>query len=83
MSPIAASTPQKTASERAYTFGLAGVYINQKGREAQGIVARGTEAAALKKELAEKLSGLKDEDLNRVAIRQAWPQMGAAALNAS
>jgi len=43
---------------RAYTFGLAGVYINQKGREAQGIVARGAEAAALKKELAEKLSGV-------------------------
>jgi len=58
---------------RAYTFGLAGVYINQKGREAQGIVARGAEAAALKKELAEKLSGLKDEEFNRVAIRQAWP----------
>ena len=26
---------------RAYTFGLAGVYINEKGREAQGIVERG------------------------------------------
>ena len=23
---------------RAYTFGLAGIYINEKGREAQGIV---------------------------------------------
>ena len=34
---------------RAYTFGLAGVYINQKGREAQGIVARGAEAMRAEK----------------------------------
>src|SRR5207248_392484 len=58
---------------RAYTFGLAGIYINQKGREAQGIVAPGAEAAALKSELAAKLSGLRDEPKNRLAIRKAWP----------
>ena len=56
---------------RAYTFGLAGVYINQKGREAQGIVTK-EEAAALKKELAAKLSGLRDEERDRVAVRKAW-----------
>lgn len=56
---------------RAYTFGLAGVYINQKGREAQGIVTK-EEAAALKKELAAKLSGLRDEQRDRVAVRKAW-----------
>ena len=58
---------------RAYTFGLAGVYINQRGREAQGIVAAGAEATALKRELAAKLSGLRDEERDRVAIRTAWP----------
>jgi predicted AlkP superfamily phosphohydrolase/phosphomutase len=58
---------------RAYTFGLAGVYINQRGREAQGIVAAGAEATALKRELASKLSGLRDEERDRVAIRTAWP----------
>jgi predicted AlkP superfamily phosphohydrolase/phosphomutase len=58
---------------RAYTFGLAGVYINQKGREALGIVEPGAEAAALKKELAAKLSGLRDSGLDRVGINQAWP----------
>ena len=42
---------------RVYVFGLAGVYINQKGREARGIVAPGEEAKALKQELAEKLTG--------------------------
>lgn len=57
---------------RAYTFGLAGVYINEQGRESQGIVKSGAEALALKRELAAKLSGLRDEERDRVAIRQAW-----------
>ena len=57
---------------RVYVFGLAGVYINQKGREARGIVAPGEEAKALKKELAEKLTGLIDDERNTVAIQRAY-----------
>jgi predicted AlkP superfamily phosphohydrolase/phosphomutase len=57
---------------RAYTFGLAGIYINQQGRESQGIVSK-EGAAALKKELAAKLSGLRDEERDRLAVRKAWP----------
>jgi predicted AlkP superfamily phosphohydrolase/phosphomutase len=57
---------------RAYTVGLAGLYINQEGREAQGIVTPKA-AAALKKEIAAKLTGLRDDDLNCLAIRKAWP----------
>jgi predicted AlkP superfamily phosphohydrolase/phosphomutase len=57
---------------RAYTFGLAGVYINQKGRESQGVVERGAESKALEQELAARLSGLLDTDLARVAIHHAW-----------
>ncbi len=57
---------------KAYTFGLAGIYINQKGREAEGIVDR-REAAELKRELAARLSGLRDPERARVAIRKAWP----------
>jgi predicted AlkP superfamily phosphohydrolase/phosphomutase len=57
---------------KAYTFGLAGVYINQKGREAEGIVGR-SEAAALKRELATRLTGLRDPVRMRVGIRTAWP----------
>ena len=57
---------------RAYTFGLAGVYLNQKGRESQGIVPAGTEAAALKKELAAKLTGLQDDERETSAIQEAW-----------
>jgi predicted AlkP superfamily phosphohydrolase/phosphomutase len=58
---------------RAYTFGLAGIYINQKGREKHGIVLRGAETEALKKDLAARLSGLPDPAHDRIAIRQAWP----------
>jgi predicted AlkP superfamily phosphohydrolase/phosphomutase len=58
---------------RAYTFGLAGIYVNEKGREVHGIVDHGAPAAALKREIAGKLAGLRDEALDRVAIREAWP----------
>jgi predicted AlkP superfamily phosphohydrolase/phosphomutase len=57
---------------KAYTFGLAGIYINQSGREAEGIVDR-REAAELKRELAARLTGLRDPERMRVAIRKAWP----------
>jgi predicted AlkP superfamily phosphohydrolase/phosphomutase len=57
---------------RAYTLGLGGLYLNVKGREAQGIVKQGAEAEALKQELIEKLSGLRDETKNDVAIRTAY-----------
>jgi predicted AlkP superfamily phosphohydrolase/phosphomutase len=50
---------QKT---RAYALGLGGVYLNLKGREAQGIVRPGEEARALKADLVKKLTGLKDEE---------------------
>jgi predicted AlkP superfamily phosphohydrolase/phosphomutase len=56
---------------KAYTVGLAGLYINQQGREAQGIVPPKA-AAALKKEIAAKLTGLRDEERDRLAIRKAW-----------
>jgi predicted AlkP superfamily phosphohydrolase/phosphomutase len=58
---------------RAYTFGLTGVYLNQQGREAQGIVAK-SDAAALKREISDKLSGLRDDALDQLAIQQAWPK---------
>ena len=58
---------------RAYVFGLAGVYINQKGREARGIVEAGEQAEALKRELAGRLSGLMDQQKNARAILNAYP----------
>jgi predicted AlkP superfamily phosphohydrolase/phosphomutase len=53
---------------KAYGLGLGGIYINQKGREAQGIVAPGRETLELKKELADKLNGLKDDQKKETAI---------------
>ena len=56
---------------RAYTFGLGGLYLNLKGREAGGIVSP-SEAGALRKELIKKLSGLRDEEKGQVSIRNVY-----------
>ena len=53
---------------RAYAFGLSGIYINQVGRESQGIVPA-AEAAQLRQEIADKLTGLHDVERDRRAIR--------------
>ncbi|HXK62368.1 MAG TPA: alkaline phosphatase family protein, partial [Acidobacteriota bacterium] len=45
---------------RAYSMGLAGIFINRKGREARGIVNPGGELSALKAELVRALTGLRD-----------------------
>ena len=57
---------------RAYALGLAGLYLNLRGREAGGIVEPGAEAESLKRELIAKLSGLRDEDTGEIAIRQVY-----------
>jgi predicted AlkP superfamily phosphohydrolase/phosphomutase len=57
---------------RAYTLGLSGLYLNLSGRESQGTVQPGAEAESLKSELIAKLSGLRDEQLDDVAIRQVY-----------
>lgn len=57
---------------KAYAFGLAGVYINVKGREKKGIVAPGEEYQKLKAELIEKLSGFKDPETGEVAITEMF-----------
>jgi predicted AlkP superfamily phosphohydrolase/phosphomutase len=55
---------------RAYAVGLAGVYLNLRGREAQGIVAPG-EVDPLKREIAAKLEALKDPDGDRRVVLEA------------
>ncbi|MDA3896800.1 MAG: alkaline phosphatase family protein [Desulfobacteraceae bacterium] len=44
---------------KAFAIGLAGIFINIKGRESQGIVSSGEEAALLRKEISQKLSALR------------------------
>lgn len=57
---------------RVYALGLGGIYINQKGREAQGIVGPGEETRALKKELLDRLTSLKDVEKDSVAINRLF-----------
>jgi predicted AlkP superfamily phosphohydrolase/phosphomutase len=57
---------------RAYAVGLAGFYLNLEGREAQGIVKPGAEAEALKAEIVQRLSGLRDEEKKEVGIREVF-----------
>lgn len=47
---------------RAYAIGFNGIYINEKGREGQGIVPPGAEKERLKAEIAGKLESLTDVD---------------------
>jgi predicted AlkP superfamily phosphohydrolase/phosphomutase len=56
---------------RAFALGLAGIYVNVAGRERQGIVPRDG-VTALKKEIAEKLKGLRDDARGRVAVRDVY-----------
>lgn len=53
---------------KAYGLGLGGIYINQKGREFQGIVRPGEEIPALKKEIIQKLSQVQDDENGQKAI---------------
>ncbi|MCH7664968.1 MAG: alkaline phosphatase family protein [Acidobacteria bacterium] len=56
---------------RAYALGLCGMYLNIKGREAQGIVAQ-SDVAGLKQELIEKMSGLVDPETGDVGINELF-----------
>jgi predicted AlkP superfamily phosphohydrolase/phosphomutase len=57
---------------RAYSLGLAGMFLNLKGREQSGVVSPGAEAGALKAELAARLTGLLDPDSGDIAVREAF-----------
>jgi predicted AlkP superfamily phosphohydrolase/phosphomutase len=56
---------------RAYTFGLGGMYLNLKGREASGTVEP-KDAAALRKELIAKLTNLRDDETGHIGIRNVY-----------
>jgi predicted AlkP superfamily phosphohydrolase/phosphomutase len=55
---------------RAYAMGLGEVYINVKGREAQGVVAPGAEYDALKKELQVKMVAMVDPETGEHPVRR-------------
>ncbi len=56
---------------KAFCLGLAGLWLNVHGREAQGIVDP-KDADALREEICAKLTGLKDDQHGEVAIRRAF-----------
>ena len=56
---------------QAYCLGLAGLWLNIEGREAQGIVDP-ARANDLRDEIVEKLTGLRDPDNGEVAINRAF-----------
>ncbi len=57
---------------KAYAVGLVGIFLNIKGREAEGIVEPGEEAEAVKAELKAQLDGFRDEEKDEVAINEAF-----------
>ena len=57
---------------RAYCLGLAGMFLNIKGREAQGIVEPGAEVRKLKEKIIAELEGLRDEEKDEVGINEVF-----------
>jgi predicted AlkP superfamily phosphohydrolase/phosphomutase len=57
---------------RAYAMGLGQVYFNLRGRESQGIVSPGAEAAALADELSTKLLTMTDPEDGAKIIRAVY-----------
>ncbi len=55
---------------RAYAMGLGEVYVNLKGREAQGIVNPGAEYDALKAELKQRLVTMQDPEDGNYPVRR-------------
>ncbi len=56
---------------KAFCLGLAGIWLNVKGREAHGIVEP-ADADALRNEICEKLTGLQDEEAGELAVSRAF-----------
>lgn len=56
------------ARTRAFALGMAGIYLNLEGREAEGAVDP-SEAEVVKADLARRLAGLRDPSNGAVAVR--------------
>jgi hypothetical protein len=56
----------------AYAVGLAGIYLNLRGREKNGIIPPGPPAQRLRQELSEKLTGLTDPIRKLKAINNVY-----------
>jgi predicted AlkP superfamily phosphohydrolase/phosphomutase len=59
---------------KAYAIGLTGIFINEAGREANGIVKSGEEKQQLVGEIVAKLTGIRDPEADKIAVREAIPR---------
>jgi len=57
---------------KAYALGLNSLYINQKDREAEGIVKPGAEKEILVREIAQKLENFKDPETGERPVLRAY-----------
>ncbi len=57
---------------KAYSIGFGAIYINQQGRERDGIVKPGRETELLKGEIARKLKEWRDEKYNKPIINDVY-----------
>ncbi len=64
---------------KAYAVGLNGVYINQYGREREGIVQPGQETEDLLKKVAAKLKDIRDPDTKQAIVDEIFVTYAAGA----
>jgi predicted AlkP superfamily phosphohydrolase/phosphomutase len=57
---------------KAYAIGFGAIYVNQKGREKNGIVKPGAETESLKEEISRKLKEWQDEKYNSPVIKHVY-----------
>ena len=57
---------------KAYAIGFGAIYINQKGREKEGIVEPGSQSDSLKEEIAQKLKNWIDEKDNQPVTSRVY-----------
>lgn len=57
---------------KAYAIGFGAIYINQKGRERDGIVNPGRETELLKEEISKRIKEWRDEKYNKAIINTVY-----------
>jgi predicted AlkP superfamily phosphohydrolase/phosphomutase len=57
---------------KAYAYGINSLFINQAGREGEGIVRSGAEKEALVREIAQKLEQFKDPETGERVVSRAY-----------
>ena len=62
---------------RAFALGLTGIFLNVRGKYAQGIVEPGKEADLLREEIAKRLAGVVDPQTGARAIRRVYQAVKA------